>query len=322
MSYIPPEEVEKARRIDLLTYLKNYESNELVHISGNNYTTKTHDSLKISNGLWNWFSKGIGGKNAIDYLIKVRGYSFTEAVEIIIGKSRASPPVITNKEVKQKQNKIIIPSKDSSSSCVKDYLMNRGIDEEIIDYCIKNNYIYQEEKTQNVVFVGYDNNKNIRYAGCRATNETRYMRDATGSDKMYSFRLLSEDKNDTVHLFESSIDLLSYATILKYKNKDWTKENLIALAGVYQPAKIIEQSKMPVAIQKYLSENKNIVNIVLHFDRDIAGRNATKAFQIITPNKYNVIDIQVPFGKDVNDFLCYTLGLKRNKIINKNERNL
>ncbi|MCM1181427.1 MAG: hypothetical protein NC347_14325, partial [Clostridium sp.] len=50
MPYIAPEVVQEAKKMDLLTYLKNYEPFELVHFSGNTYTTKTHDSLKISNG--------------------------------------------------------------------------------------------------------------------------------------------------------------------------------------------------------------------------------------------------------------------------------
>ena len=32
MPYIPPEVVKKAREMDLLTYLKNYEPQELVHL--------------------------------------------------------------------------------------------------------------------------------------------------------------------------------------------------------------------------------------------------------------------------------------------------
>ena len=52
MPYIPPEVVEKAREMDLLTYLKNYEPQELVHFGGNTYCTREHDSLKISNGKW------------------------------------------------------------------------------------------------------------------------------------------------------------------------------------------------------------------------------------------------------------------------------
>ena len=46
MPYIAPEVIEQARQIDLLTYLKNCEPHELVRISGNNYTTRSHDSLK------------------------------------------------------------------------------------------------------------------------------------------------------------------------------------------------------------------------------------------------------------------------------------
>ena len=40
MPYIPPEVIEQARQIDLLTYLQNCEPHELVRISGNNYTTR------------------------------------------------------------------------------------------------------------------------------------------------------------------------------------------------------------------------------------------------------------------------------------------
>jgi len=50
MPYIPPGVVEKAREMDLLTYLKSYEPQELVHFGGNTYCTREHDSLKISNG--------------------------------------------------------------------------------------------------------------------------------------------------------------------------------------------------------------------------------------------------------------------------------
>ena len=76
MPYIPPSVVQEVKRMDLLTYLKNYEPYELVHFSGNTYTTRTHDSLKISNGKWMWWSQRTGGRSALDYLIKVKGYSF------------------------------------------------------------------------------------------------------------------------------------------------------------------------------------------------------------------------------------------------------
>lgn len=93
MPYIPPSVVREVKRMDLLTYLKNYEPYELVHFSGNTYTTRTHDSLKISNGKWMWWSQRTGGRSALDYLIKVRGYSFLEAVELLAERANIQPPL-------------------------------------------------------------------------------------------------------------------------------------------------------------------------------------------------------------------------------------
>ena len=61
MPRLNEEQMNRIRGIDLLTYLKECEPQELVHVSGNEYSTRTHDSLKISNGKWIWWSRGIGG---------------------------------------------------------------------------------------------------------------------------------------------------------------------------------------------------------------------------------------------------------------------
>ncbi len=69
MPYVSKDQLAQAREMDLLTYLRLHEPEELVHFSGNTYTTSTHDSLKISNGKWCWWSHGIGGSTALDYLV-------------------------------------------------------------------------------------------------------------------------------------------------------------------------------------------------------------------------------------------------------------
>ncbi|MCB8548941.1 hypothetical protein LJD34_00095 [Faecalibacillus sp. MSK20_93] len=74
--YLTPEELAEVKKIDLLTYLYNYEPNELVKYGRDTYGTKTHSSLTIRNGLWTWWVKNIGGRTALDYLIKVEGLSF------------------------------------------------------------------------------------------------------------------------------------------------------------------------------------------------------------------------------------------------------
>ena len=76
-----PAVIEQARQMDLLTYLRHYEPSNLKRVAGNVYCTAEHDSLKISNGKWYWWSRGFGGVSALDYLIKVKDYSFVEAVE-------------------------------------------------------------------------------------------------------------------------------------------------------------------------------------------------------------------------------------------------
>ena len=313
MAYYPPDVIQKVKEIDLYTYLKNYEPDELVPFSRGTYMTRTHDSLKISNGMWYWFSQGVGGKTALEYLIRVRDYSFIEAVEIILGKSKISPPIQYKQKEKVQNVRLLLPKKASDNEQVIRYLVGRGIDKDIIQECIDNDLIYQQYQNNNVVFVGYDKFKTPRYAGVRATNSSRYMQDAYGSHKAFSFKLDSLDKNDSVHLFESAIDLLSYATLLKLDNKEWYNENLLSLAGVYQPAKKIDEIKIPLELNYYLNQNQNIKKIVLHFDNDSAGRIATMALKTILPKQYEVVDDPPKVGKDFNDFLCDRVGINYKK---------
>lgn len=110
MPYIAPEVITEAKRMDLLTYLREYEPNELVKYSNNTYTTRTHDSLKISNGKWMWWSRGIGGKSALDYLIKVRGMDFVQAVQTIMGNGSVSFPTCKNIKSYEEQP-LLLPQK-------------------------------------------------------------------------------------------------------------------------------------------------------------------------------------------------------------------
>ena len=80
MPFILPEQLARAREMDLLTYLRCCEPDELVSVGGNAYATKSHDSLKISNGEWYWWSRGVGGSSALDYLTTVRKLSLPDAV--------------------------------------------------------------------------------------------------------------------------------------------------------------------------------------------------------------------------------------------------
>lgn len=111
---IDPDVLERVRQIDLLSYLREFEPSNLVKVKGtsNVYCTAEHDSLKISNGKWYWWSRGFGGYSALDYLIKVKEYDFVEAVEILTGQTMADwklppAPTATLKELLQKDYKIV-----------------------------------------------------------------------------------------------------------------------------------------------------------------------------------------------------------------------
>lgn len=287
--YIKPHLLEKAKSIDLVTYFRTYMPSELVRASTNEYTTKSHDSLRMSNGLWNWCSRGFGGKNAIDFIMKTKNMRFIDAANLLLDQMNLKQPIVIDKTIKSKEKHIIIPEKNSASNNVFLYLKSRGIDEEIIKKCIEKNLIYEEKYYHNAVFVGYDELGNIRYAGCRSTNEKVFKADATGSDKSYSFRLKSTTKTDTIYIFEGAIDALSYATLFKIYGQNYEEKTLISLAGVYQPASDISQSKVPIAIQKYLEKHPETRRIYLCLDNDEAGKNASKALENVLSHKYEVI---------------------------------
>lgn len=320
MAYYSKDQIAQAKSIDLYSYLEKTNPDELVHESRNTFHTRTHDSLKISNGMWFWFSRGIGGKSALEYLIKVQDFTFLEAIEHLLGQKGIEKSIMIKRELteKEKIERLKLPTKANNNQKVIRYLMSRGIEKSIIEECIDKNYIYQDI-ANNVVFVGYDESNNARYGMIRGTNLTRYMHDAYGSDKAYSFKLVSQNPCSELHIFESAIDLLSYATLLEMNNERWYDKNLLSLAGVYNVGNDITNSKIPKTISLFLNNNPNINTIILHLDNDIAGRKSTKAIQISLSDSYKIIDDPPTEGKDFNDFLCLAKGIysRKNEFIER-----
>ena len=191
---IDPDVLERARQIDLLSYLREFEPSNLVKVKGtsNVYCTAEHDSLKISNGKWYWWSRGVGGYSALDYLIKVREYGFVEAVEILTGQAFADWKAPPAAEKKDEPKVLLLPPKNKNCDRVVQYLFGRGIDYQLIQDCIADGIIFESADYHNAVFVGKDESGTPKYAACRGTMGS-FKRDASGSDKRYSFRLLARE---------------------------------------------------------------------------------------------------------------------------------
>lgn len=319
MPYITPDVVDKAREMDLLTYLKNYEPQELVHFGGGTYCTREHDSLKISNGKWCWFSRGIGGRSALDYLIKVKEIPFTEAVEMIVGRAAIQPPVFVSEPKPTEPKKLQLPPANRSSTLAASYLEGRGIDREIIRYCSRSGRFYESYPHHNAVFVGLDKYGKARYAGIRGIGSD-FKGEANGSDKRFSFSI-SADHSDTLHLFESAIDLLSYATLRKLDGREWNSEHLLSLAGVYKPKSEGKESAIPLALGQFLSDHPEVRRIELRLDNDTVGISAMNTLYALLTDDYDVSPIPPSSGKDYNDHLCDRLGLpRRQTLVKANER--
>lgn len=301
--------VAKAKEMDLLSYLQQYEPQEAVRLSRRVYTTKTHDSLKISNGMWMWWSHGIGGKTALEYLIKVKGLPFTEAVMTILQEPDSSLRLLNHKIVSETERSFVLPKAAASNEIATGYLMRRGIAPEVIDHCVKSGLLYESKRGHNVVFVGCDECGMPRYAGLRSTGSNTFKVDVEGSEKAFAFRLVNKDSTE-LHVFEGPIDLLSYATLMQLENKDWQNTNLLSLAGVFGNAKQRTDAKLPAALTQFLHDHPQVKTIHLHLDRDAAGRNAAELLLSLLSEKYTVINAPPPSGsKDINDYLCRSLCL-------------
>ncbi|NTZ19110.1 DUF3991 domain-containing protein [Paenibacillus sp. JMULE4] len=306
MSYVSKEQIERAKRLDLLTYLQVYEPAELVRCSRNVYTTRTHDSLKISNGKWYWWSRGIGGRSALDYLIKVRGLSFPDAVLLIEDVHPVSEPTFSHPS-QHRPVRFELPEPNRTSHRVAAYLSKRGIHRALIEYCLETGRLYESRRYHNAVFVGFDQEGIPRYAAIRGTTSTRYMGEAAGSDKRYSFSIPALNDSPELHLFESAIDLLSYCTLEHLAGRNWRQAHKLSLAGIYRPKAGREQSDPPAALTQFLQSFPQVKRLVLHLDNDEAGRLATVTIQrLLSPVLY-ISDEPPKRGKDMNEELQWRM---------------
>lgn len=300
MSGVTTEQITAAKQWDLLSYLQTYEPGELVKKDGE-YRTKTHGSLVISKGLWCWNSQGIGGKTALDYLIKVRGMGFVDAVEAITG-GYAAPYQPTIPETREKPKKpFALPAAARCATHTVSYLQGRGIHPDIISHCIGAGVLYESQSKHNCVFVGKDPSGTARFAALRGTYGNFKM-DVESSDKRYNFCMPAADENcHILAVTESPVDALSLATILRLQGNDWTHCNYLSLGGT-----------APRALLQYLQDHPQITHISLCLDNDKAGLSA---MQRITDAVLSVPELAgrialiypnpppIEHGKDYNEFL-------------------
>ena len=306
--YVTKEEIEQARQLDLLSYLQRYRSDELVKVTRGVYSLRSHDSLKISNGKWYRWSKGVGGVSALDYLVKVEGMPFVEAVRHLCGCTTYGPFPRAMPQPKEPRP-FVLPKRHSDNDHVIQYLMQRGLSEETIQMCIDKGILYEDYR-HNCCFVGFDPQGVPRYAMLRSSDPaSTFLREVEGSDKRYSFSLPPQERSHRLFLFESAIDCLSFAELQRMGGNDWKIDNYLSLSGVYQPRKELSKTPLPIALIQFLQDNPHINHITLCLDHDDAGLRAAMAISALLPERYTTELLPPEVGKDYNEQLMETRNI-------------
>ena len=100
MPGVTREQIEAAKRMTAMEFLRRYRPDQLEKDAARGeFHLKGHDSFKINErtSFWHWKSRDVGGRSALDYLIKVEEVDFLEAVrqlcEELPGNFTPPPPV-------------------------------------------------------------------------------------------------------------------------------------------------------------------------------------------------------------------------------------
>lgn len=155
---------------------------------------------------------------------------------------------------------------------------------------------------QNLVMLGYGSDGSPHYASMRSMNSRGkpVKVDVPGSDKSYPFVLDGKPGGDTVCVFESPIEAMSYRTLCKI-----TGSSRIACPMISQGGAAAQQ-----ALDRYLKGHSEIRSIVVGLNNDSktfghninAGKNGTEKIRKNYEKQYQII-IHQPYLDDWNDVL-------------------
>ena len=286
MPKLSQEQIDQAREVDLLAYLLSHESGVLKQ-EGANYRHNEHDSLVYvaSKNYWYWNSRG-RKINAVDYLMEIRGYSFVEAVERLIGSGTPAVSHYTASGSREQRKPVEkkpfrLPKGKRCATFAVSYLQRRGVHSDIIRRCMQLGLFYESR---------YNNEAVCVFVG----------RDDTGTGRFACVHPPDQPGSRHLAVFEAPIDALSHATLQKLEGWQWNGYRL-SLGGT-----------SPVALVAFLERHPEITRVALYLDNDLAGRvNARKIKALLkSDQRFSKIRVSVNpprSGKDYNEKLQRTL---------------
>ena len=296
------EQIEAARRMTAIEFLQRYRCGQLVPSdSRGEFQLVEHDSFKI-NGVtskFHWKSRDIGGKSALDYLVKVEGVDFVEAVLTLC---EENPQYIPPPSSQEKKKAFVLPPAAANNRRVFAYLIQRGIDRPVIEACVRAGLLYESADYHNAVFVGKDETGVPRYAFLRGTyskSAKPFRAEVSGSDKRFCFFLPPKGGSRKLAVYEAAIETLAHLTLERTADK-----YRLSLGGIYAPEEgaTARRFEKPLALEAFLARHPEIEEIEVCTNNDYPGRWAAEHIEASYKNRYHIRkSLPEPEGYDYGD---------------------
>ncbi|QAS52325.1 toprim domain-containing protein [Halobacillus litoralis] len=285
--HVSADQVEVARNVDLIDYLER--KGEPLKREGRYYRHQVHDSLVIKDQMYAWNSRDEKGAGVINFAKVFYGMSFPEAVLDLNAQGYKVKDTVHEQKPKEPYQ---YPShyEVNDRTKAKDYLTNeRKIHPKIVNW-LDNKDLIAQDKRGNVVFK-WKQQGEIVGADRQGTSSMKDGRMFKGIDRnSHGSAGFSLDigKPNSIYLFESPIDALSYWSIKKGKLQD---TRLVSMSGLKRQTMIDEIKRMG-------QEGHKVNHITFCTDNDRAGRGfAEKYVQLMSKG---VSKIDLPTKKDWN----------------------
>lgn len=285
------QQLEMADSINIIAYAKS-RGYELKRISNNSYNIPGYGGLFISGdgSKWNWFSQNKGG-GAIQFVMEMEGKTWVDSVKELLGITHDELPIIPKVINHETKDQMVLPEKNDTYKHLFAYLIKgRGIDSAVVSEFVEKKMLY-EDKSKNCVFVGFNEVGAPAYASRRSARTVGevFKGDVRNSDKSWPFYHTGE--SNTLYVFESPIDLMSYLSLLKIYNINEFNHHMISLGGVADSG-----------LMRFLDRHEAIETIVLCLDNDEAGTDACLRIGIQLQDQYQ-LKRHSPKLKDFNEDL-------------------
>lgn len=171
MAHLEEDIIERAKNTDMIALLESEEGFSFKSTYGEReFKCIEHNSLVVNGNRrrWYWNSRQVGGNNAIDYLVKIQGMNFRDAVLHLVGdrEQTAYTPIrkaVTENVSVSKPVRFVLPEqahfpdgRRNYSNIIAYLNKGRGIDMNIINTLIASGQIYQGVQYNGLHIVGYN----------------------------------------------------------------------------------------------------------------------------------------------------------------------